>query len=500
MAGEGTLGADGIANALPAQKPPSENLPPQEWLRKNLFSNWYDSVITIVLAVGLSYATYRTLRWVFVTAEWEIVRSTLTLAMIGRFPRNELWRVWAQIFCLLGALGLGAGAAYARSSFTSTEAGTEPPEPQTVRNLVQRFWPMLLLAVVLLSFTTTITPTLLTVVAGAVVFVAGWIGRRVPTRQVGWAYLVSAALLLGSLQVVTGIGGIAWFPAALLVVAGVWKASERINYRWATVIRLVLNLLAAAGIWWLFTTLGDATTTSLVKDVDTGEVMEVIEYPFRGVGWAEWGGLQLSIFVTAIGVVLAFPVGLLAAIGRRSELPVMRAVSTGYIEIVRGVPLITILLVGAKALEFFFPVGFKVPDVITLASIGVLLFSGAYIAEIVRGGLQAVPKGQIEAAQALGLSPGRIQRLIVLPQALRAVIPSMVGQFISLFKDTSLLAVIGIFELLRFSEVANAQPEFFGTNGFAMTLPFAMFIYWAISYTMSRESQRLERRLGVGTR
>lgn len=485
---------------LTVQGRPPEHLPPGQWLRKNLFSNWYNSLITIVLGVGLAYASYRTLRWVFITAEWEIVRRTLTLAMIGRFPRNELWRVWAQIYCLLAALGLSAGAAYARAAWTSDEAGTEAPEPQTARNLVQRFWPMLLLVVVLLSFTRTITPLLLTIVGGAVIVAAGAVGRRVPPQHTGWAYLLGGALLLASLQVVTGIGGIAWFPASLIVAAALWRATAAMEGRFATVGRLAIALVGVAVIWWLFPTLADIETTSVVEDVETGVPTETTEYPFRGVGWAEWGGLQLSIFVTAIGIVLAFPVGLLAAIGRRSELPVMRAVATGYIEMVRGVPLITILLVGAKALEFFFPVGFEVPDVITLASIGVLLFSGAYIAEIVRGGLQAVPKGQVEAAQALGLSPGRIQRLIVLPQALRAVIPSMVGQFISLFKDTSLLAVIGIFDLLRFSEVANAQTDFFGTNGFAMTLPFAMFIYWAISYTMSRESQRLERRLGVGTR
>ncbi|MCP5033811.1 MAG: ABC transporter permease subunit, partial [Actinomycetia bacterium] len=135
-----------------------------------------------------------------------------------------------------------------------------------------------------------------------------------------------------------------------------------------------------------------------------------------------------------------------------------------------------------------------------LAIIVITGFSAAYIAEIVRGGLQAVPKGQTEAAQASGMSAGSVQRLIVLPQALSAVIPAMVGQFIALFKDTSLLSIIGILEFLRVSDVANAQPDFLGKGLAPVTYLFVAIGYWAFAYTMSKESRRLEVRLGVGVR
>ena len=148
----------------------------------------------------------------------------------------------------------------------------------------------------------------------------------------------------------------------------------------------------------------------------------------------------------------------------------------------------------------FLPVDLPRPADLTLAIIVITMFSSAYIAEIVRGGLQAVPKGQTEAAQASGMSAFNVQRLIVLPQALRAVIPAMVGQFIALFKDTSLLSIIGILEFLRASDVSNAQPQFAGANLAGVTLLFVAIGYWAFAYTLSKESRRLEAKLGVGTR
>jgi general L-amino acid transport system permease protein len=149
---------------------------------------------------------------------------------------------------------------------------------------------------------------------------------------------------------------------------------------------------------------------------------------------------------------------------------------------------------------FLFPTQVDPPSYLVRAVIAITLFEAAYIAEIVRGGLAAVPRGQIEAAQAVGLSPPKVLRLVVLPQALRAVIPAMVGQFISLFKDTSLLGIIGFFELLTVAEVATDQDAFRGQGLQIVTLAFAGFIYWAGCSTMARESRRLERRLGVGER
>lgn len=221
---------------------------------------------------------------------------------------------------------------------------------------------------------------------------------------------------------------------------------------------------------------------------------------FGGVGWQRWGGLLLTIFLAVGGIVISFPLGVLLALGRRSTFPAVRLVCIAYIELIRGVPLITLLFMGAFMIGFFLPPGFDRPSLVTRALIALVLFTAAYVAEVVRGGLQSVPRGQIEAAQALGLSPIRITGLIVLPQALRNVIPGLVGQFISLFKDTSLVVIIGITDLLGIARNITSQPDFLAQGLIVETLLFAAFVYWAGSYWMSRESQRLERRLGLGER
>jgi general L-amino acid transport system permease protein len=217
-------------------------------------------------------------------------------------------------------------------------------------------------------------------------------------------------------------------------------------------------------------------------------------------GWDDWGGLHLVVSATVAGIALAFPLGLLLALGRRSSLPAIRIVSTGYIEAFRAVPLVTLLFLGQYMIGFMFPNTIEPPSFLVRAVIAITLFEAAYIAEIVRGGLQAVPRGQVEAAQAIGLSPVGVMRLVVLPQALRAVIPAMVGQFISLFKDTSLLAIVGFFELIQVSDAVTKQDAFRGQGLRPLALAFVGLIYWAGCSTMSRESQRLERRLGVGER
>jgi general L-amino acid transport system permease protein len=192
----------------------------------------------------------------------------------------------------------------------------------------------------------------------------------------------------------------------------------------------------------------------------------------------------------------------LLALGRRSKLPLIRAVSVGYIELFRGVPLFVLLLMSAITLGFFLPTWVDNPPGLVVRAIVVFtLFTAAYVAEIVRGGLQSLPKGQTEAAQSLGLSPVKTTFLVVLPQALRNVIPALVGQFISLFKDTTLAgAAMGLFDVLEVAGAVTAQPEFRGQGLTAETLSFVMLLFWVGCITMSRESQRLERKLGVGVR
>ena len=214
-----------------------------------------------------------------------------------------------------------------------------------------------------------------------------------------------------------------------------------------------------------------------------------------------WGGLMLTILLSVIGIVASFPLGVLLALGRRSRLPVVRGFCVAYIEIIRGVPLISVLFMAMLMLPLFLPADVRV-DAVVRVIVAITLFSAAYLAENVRGGLQSVPNGQVEAARALGLNVFQSTVLIVLPQALRAVIPAIVGQFISLFKDTSLVFIVGLIDLLGIADAVIHQPAWLTVTGGVQreVLLFAAFIYWIFCSTMARVSRGIERHLGVGTR
>jgi general L-amino acid transport system permease protein len=205
-----------------------------------------------------------------------------------------------------------------------------------------------------------------------------------------------------------------------------------------------------------------------------------------------WNGLILTLLMALVSIVLSFPIGILLALGRTSSLPILRWFSILYIEIVRGVPLIGVLFLAQVMLPLFLPTEWRLDRVIRGIA-GLVLFSAAYMAENVRGGLQSIPRGQIEAAKALGLKTYLVILLIVLPQALRAVIPAIVGQFIGLFKDTSLLSIVGLVELTGISRSILAQPQFIGR--YKEVYLFVGLIYWIFCYSMSLASRRLEKQL-----
>ena len=219
--------------------------------------------------------------------------------------------------------------------------------------------------------------------------------------------------------------------------------------------------------------------------------------PLTSVRTNDWGGLLLTVLLAAVSIVLSFPLGVLLALGRRSKLPMIRIISTGYIELVRGVPLVTILFMADLILPLFLPGEWRL-DRVARAMGGLTLFSAAYVAENVRGGLQAIPTGQVEAAQALGLSGIQTNLSIVLPQALRSVIPANVGLFISLLKDTTLVGIIGLLELLNIGRAVLAQPESLGAR--MEVYAFVAAVFFVLCYAMSQASYRIERALGVGTR
>ena len=268
-----------------------------------------------------------------------------------------------------------------------------------------------------------------------------------------------------------------------------------------------LIILAASGDWPLG--VGPAPPPGLKRSVIAGWVISLPVFILltRGFSSAEgfmpivgtnlWGGLLLTFLLTAVGILFSFPLGVLLALGRRSELPIIRVTSVAYIELVRGVPLITILFMAQLMLPLFLPTGWTV-DRVVRAMVGITLFSAAYLAENVRGGLQAIPNGQFEAAQALGLNGAQAMIFIILPQALRLIIPILVGQFIAVFKDTALVAIVGLLDLVGIAKTVLAQPDFLGLQ--REVYAFISLIYWVLSYGMSYLSQRLEEKLGVGKR
>jgi general L-amino acid transport system permease protein len=217
----------------------------------------------------------------------------------------------------------------------------------------------------------------------------------------------------------------------------------------------------------------------------------------REVETALWGGLMLTIVVALVGMIVSLPFGVLLALGRRSRMPAVRVLSVIFIEFWRGVPLITVLFMASVMLPLFLPPGVNFNKLLR-ALVGVALFASAYMAEVVRGGLQAVPKGQYEGAMALGLGYWKMMRLIVLPQALKIVIPGIVNTFIGLFKDTSLVYIIGLFELLGTVRQSFANPEWASSQTPATGLVFAAIVFWIFCFGMSRYSQSMERRLHTG--
>jgi general L-amino acid transport system permease protein len=209
-----------------------------------------------------------------------------------------------------------------------------------------------------------------------------------------------------------------------------------------------------------------------------------------------WGGFLITLVISFTGIICSLPLGILLALGRRSELPLIRTMSIVFIELWRGVPLITVLFFATYMLPYFLPVDWEI-DALARVLVGAALFSAAYMAEVVRGGLQAIPRGQFEGAMALGLGYWRAMGFVILPQALRLVIPGMVNSFISLFKDTTLVLIVGIFDLLGQLRAAFSDPSWATPVTLFTGFAFAGIIYFLVSFGMSRYALFVERRLNT---
>lgn len=395
--------------AVTEARPPVLSLGPLAWLRRHLFSTWYNVALTL-LAVWLLYALLKpALEWATTEARWGVIEANLTLFMVGQYPRSQIGRVWLTIYILAGLIGLSWGVwKNAARGFALIAVGAGAAF--TLIALFYRWdtWSEWLLAeAILFTF-----------------------------------YLIGLYLPRGSL--IAGVAWVLYFPLVFLLIAGT-------KY---------------------FATLPPVPSSL-------------------------WGGLLLTLLLTIVGNLGALPLGILLALGRRSRLPVIRYFSIAYIEIVRGVPLVTILYTSAVLLPYFLPLDVR-PEQVIRAMIGLIAFEAAYQAENVRGGLQAIDRGQYEAAHALGLNGTQTMILIILPQALRAVVPALFNSFISLFKDTSLVAIIGLFEIVRIARTILAQSEWLGTH--REVFLFAFLIYWLFNLAFTYGSRRVEEALGVGKR
>jgi len=448
------------------------------WLRKNLFNRWYNCLLTVLLAILVGYLSFYAIRYVFFTAEWKPVQANLTLFMIGNFPRSEQWRVIVQILLMCFSFGLFWGASITSARDRAEQAGL-PYHLETGWGTFKRWWPLLLLLAVLLLAAWGILPLVFALSAVALLLALRYIAKRIPSKFRIGIWLLGTLSLIASWQVVSGTGGYDWlWGAGLLGFIAVYAVRQKdLSHKWLSLALQVAGVVVGAAISWV-------VYRNLLS--------------FGGIEWDKWSGFHLNLTAAAISIIAAFPLGLLLALGRRSNLPAIKWLSVTYIELIRGVPLIGLLFVANSLLGFFWPSDTPRSQ-ITRAIVIMSLFTAAYLAEIIRGGLASVPLGQREGGQSVGLTPLQNTSLIIMPQALRSVIPAIVGQFISLLKDSSLLSTIAIIEIIRARENAHAQAEF-TTIGIAETLVFVAFAFWCFAFVMSRESQRLEGRLGLGSR
>jgi general L-amino acid transport system permease protein len=383
---------------------------PVRWLRKNLFSTWYNALLTFVAVAFLYFVLKGILGWVFFTANWTPVTSSLKLFAVGQYPPDQLWRVGTIVLMVSFLFGISwcvwGGTVRTFALTLAVAFGVAALLPFGMKPSLRLFF-----------------------AANPVATGIGYLAGRTPIGKSRWLALGWLLSFFLTILLLTGIEGISWLPK-----------------------------------------------------VDTGL----------------WGGLLLTFLLAVVGIVASFPIGVLLALGRQSKLPVLKAFCVLFIELVRGVPLVTILFMASIILPLFLPEGVRI-DRVLRAMMGMTLFAAAYMAENVRGGLQAISSGQVEAAKAVGLNSFQTMALIVLPQALRLVIPAIVGQFIALFMDTTLAVIVGLLELLAVGRAvleSNVEWKLLNMEVYL----FIAAVFWVFNYAMSYASRRLEVALGVGQR
>jgi general L-amino acid transport system permease protein len=421
------------------------------WMRRNLFSNVWNALLTILSAYLLYLVIPPAVSWLFLDATWSeatpqtcraaegacwaFVREKHRVILFGRYPYFEHWRPLLGIGVLM---------------------------TMVLVSCFRRFW----------------RPWIGLVWVGGLgaFFVLMW-GGDIPVTYRTVAVIGAAAAAIVALARASGgmRSLLLWIAALFGVLAVGFGAILRVL---DAILKALFGiedvLIGAAGIWFEIPTGLTFVPTSL------------------------WGGLPLTLLLSILGITVAFPLAILLALGRRSKMPLIRTFCIGYIELIRGVPLISLLFVGSFLLPLFLPRGVEISDLLR-AQVAIIGFSAAYLAEVIRGGLQAIPRGQFEAADALGLGYWQKMARIVLPQAITLVIPPIVNTFIGLFKDTSLVSIVSLTDLLLATKdmaIGDVNWRAFYAEGYT----FIALIYFVFCFFMSQYSQHLERSFETGRR
>ncbi|MGD1855487.1 MAG: amino acid ABC transporter permease [Leptolyngbyaceae cyanobacterium] len=514
-------------------RPPLDQPGPGTWLRKHLFNTWYNALLTIILVSIMLLAVWGIFNWIFRIAEWAVVPNNLALFMSGLYPSELYSRIWVMLGINVAMAGITWGL--------------------LVRNQGKLLGRNVLIGVaaicagfIILPLTRPVALTLIGLVV--LTLVCAWVGKTLGQRKLslsqflaaGWflvysisllvlaggdirnslIYLVAAVAisiwltstllrLLANASVLDAISGntagiwvmrVLWFAGSLVLFLPVYgflniplplKIITLITY--IAFVSLLVPILAERKTLTTFVVTASIFGLSCLALTAIPNAISGF-FGLEPIGTNNWGGLTLTLFLAITGIALCFPIGVIMALGRRSKLPIIKGLSIAYIELIRGVPLISILFMGQVMIPLFLPEGVR-PDNIVRAIVGLTLFSSAYLAENVRAGLQAIPRGQSEAAASLGLNNPLTLSLIVLPQALKIAIPAIVGQFISLFQDTTLLGIVGLVELLGISNSILANPKYLGD--YAEVYLFIAVLYWFFCYAMSLGSRRIERALNT---
>lgn len=431
----------------PSLPPPANTVGAVGWLRKNLFGGPIDTILTLVSL----YLVYLILQF---AVEYGIL--------------NAIWTADTYRECL--DINRGEGACWAGIGvwFNSMMYGRYPDEEQ---------WRVNLGGIILLLW-----------------LIPFWLPKITGKIQIGMSAVLTFPFL-GAAMFLGGEFGIflhVMASVALTLFAAVWLhvASTYLLGR-----SLKDVLVSATGFankddrLHKYVLLGAFGVGFILALVYLGS-WDLVEIPTT-----IWGGLFLTLVISGIGIASALPNGILLALGRRSKMPVIRVFCTAFIELFRSVPLITILFMAVTMMPLFLPVELNPPK-LAMVIVAVCIFAAAYMAETVRGGLQAVNKGQYEAAQAMGLNFWKMMALIVMPQALKLMIPNIVGSFMGLMKDTTLVSIIGLYDILLMGKAAGQNPSWLGFH--TEPLLFTAMFFFVLCFAMSKYSQHLERTIGGG--